>query len=76
MFYVNLCSLPQIVMWFVFYDLLVFIVYWTEVYSELCHTSKMDLFAKIVNDWTSLAIFTKSSISRCPQRSGYSSVEC
>ena len=32
-----------------------------EVYSEPCQNIKMALFAKIVNDWRSLSIFTKTS---------------
>ena len=31
-----------------------------EVYSEPCQKLKMELFAKIVNDWKSLTIFTKA----------------
>ena len=34
----------------------------TEAYSEPSRTSKMELFAKIVNSRTPLIIFTKSSI--------------
>ena len=33
----------------------------TEVYSELCQKFKIELFAKIVNDWISLTILTKAS---------------
>ena len=32
-----------------------------EVYSEPCQNFKVKLFAKIVNDWKSLTIFTKAS---------------
>ena len=32
-----------------------------EVYSEPCQKFKMGFFAKIVNDWKSLTIFTKAS---------------
>ena len=32
-----------------------------EVYSEPCQKFKMELWAKIVNDWKSLTIFTKAS---------------
>ena len=32
-----------------------------EVYSEPCQKCKMELFAKIVNDWKSFTIFTKAS---------------
>ena len=32
-----------------------------EVYSEPCQKFQMELFAKIVNDWKSLPIFTKAS---------------
>ena len=32
-----------------------------EVYSEPFQKFKMELFAKIVNDWKSLTIFTKAS---------------
>ena len=34
----------------------------SEAYSEPSWTSKMDLFAKIVNGWTPLTIFAKRSI--------------
>ena len=33
-----------------------------EVHSELSQTFKMELFAKIVNDWKLLTIFGKNSI--------------
>ena len=32
-----------------------------EVYSGLCQNFKIELFAKIVNDWNSLTIFRKAS---------------
>ena len=32
-----------------------------EMYSEPCQKLQMELFAKIVNDWKSLPIFTKAS---------------
>ena len=44
------------------FGLFVFMVYSTEVFSEFRQTSKIKLFAKIVNDWKSLTIFTKSFI--------------
>ena len=31
----------------------------SETYSEHCQTSKMELFARIVNSWMSLIIFAK-----------------
>ena len=34
----------------------------TEVYSELCQTYKMELFAKIVNGFQLLTIFAKNAI--------------
>ena len=39
-----------VVMWFIFavYGLIIFMVYWTAVYSEPCLTSKMALFVNIV----------------------------
>ena len=39
-----------VVMWFIFavYGLIIFMVYWTVVYSEPCQTSKMALFVKMV----------------------------
>ena len=33
-----------------------------KAYSKPCQTSKMELFAKIINDFKSLAIFAKYSI--------------
>ena len=36
--------------------------YCTEAYSEPCHTSEMGRFAKIINDFQLLTVFTKSSI--------------
>ena len=47
---------------FAIYDLFIFMVYWPEAYSEPCQTSKIELFAKIVNEWKLLTIFKKSSI--------------
>ena len=44
-----------------------------EAYSEHCQTSKMELFAKIVNSWKPLSIFAKSSILDVWQDSEYSS---
>ena len=35
---------------FTIYGLFIFIVYWAEPYSEPCQTSKVELFAKIVNE--------------------------
>ena len=37
-------------------------IYETEVYSEPCQTSEMELFAKISNSCLLLPIFAKSSI--------------
>ena len=34
----------------------------SETYSELCLTSNMELFVKIVNGFQSLPVFVKSSI--------------
>ena len=34
----------------------------TEAYPEPCQTSKMERFAKIVNDFYPLTIFTRRSI--------------
>ena len=34
----------------------------SEAYQEPCQTSKMKVFAKIVNEFSSLTVFTKSSI--------------
>ena len=31
-------------------------IYWAEAYSETWQTSKMELFAKIVNDWKGLIL--------------------
>ena len=35
--------------------------YIKEVYSEPCQTSKMELFAKRLDDWKPLTVFAKSS---------------
>ena len=37
----------------------------TEAYSERSRSSKMELFAKIVNSWTPLTIFTKKLHLKC-----------
>ena len=34
----------------------------SEAYSELCQTSKVDLFAKIVNDFKKITIFKRNSV--------------
>ena len=44
-----------------------------EAYLEPCQTSKMELFAKIVNDWKPLSIFAKRSILEFWPGSEYSS---
>ena len=44
-----------------------------EAYSEPCQTSKMELFAKIVNGFSYLNIFAKSSISDVSQNSEFAS---
>ena len=62
--------------WFSFYGLFIFMVYWTEAYSEPCQTSKMDLFAKIFDEWKQLTIFEKSSILDVWSGSEYASAEC
>ena len=71
---VYLCSLPESchrkVCIFLF-----FMVYWREAYSEPCQTSKIVLFAKIVNEWKLLTIFEKCSILDVWQHSEYSSAE-
>ena len=43
----------------------------TEAYSEPCETSKMKLFAKIVNGFKSLIIFTKSFVLGVIQKQGH-----
>ena len=45
-----------------------------QMYSEPCQTSKKELFAKTVNSWMPLNIFTKSSILDVWQGSEYASV--
>ena len=42
-----------------------------EAYSELCQTSKMEVFTKIVNGFSFLTIFAKSSISDLWQNSEF-----
>ena len=49
---------------------------YTEVHSEPCQTSKMELFVKIINGFYPLTIFTKSSISGVWQSSEYDSDCC
>ena len=44
-----------------------------DAYSQPCQTSKMELFAEIVQDWKSLTIFARSSIFEVWQGSEYSS---
>ena len=44
--------------------------------SEPCHTSKMELFAKIVNDIQPFTIFAKSTTSDVLQGSEYASDGC
>ena len=44
-----------------------------EVYSEPCQMSKMELFAKIVNDWKPLTISAKSSFLDVWQGSAHDS---
>ena len=41
----------KVVIRFVFamYGFFIFMIYWTEAYSETCQASKMKLFEKIVN---------------------------
>ena len=36
-------------------------VYCTEMYSDSCQTSKMELFAKLTNNWNVLTFFSKNS---------------
>ena len=39
-------------------------VYWnSEAYLEPCQTSKIDIFAKIINGFQSLTTFTESSFT-------------
>ena len=54
----------KVVLWFVFakYGLFVFMVCWTEAYSEPCQTFKMELLAKLVKNWKLLSFLTKSVI--------------
>ena len=47
---------------FEFLFLFVIFLQYTEAYSELCQTSKMDLFPKMINGFQSLTIFAKSPI--------------
>ena len=42
------CLKVAILCVFALCDLIVFMVHWAITYSEPCHTSKMELFAKIV----------------------------
>ena len=35
----------------------------SEAYSEPCQTSKMDVFAKIINGWKQLTIFMKNCLT-------------
>ena len=42
-----------------------------EAYSDPCQTSKIERFAKIVNDWKPLTIFAKHSILDAWQGSVY-----
>ena len=49
-------------------------LYQAEAYSGLCKTSKMEHFARIVNGFYALTIFTKRSILNVRQGSGYASV--
>ena len=44
-----------------------------EAYLEPCQTSKMELFTKIVNGFSYLNIFAKSSISDVSQNSEFAS---
>ena len=52
-------------------EVLIFIA---EVYSELCQTTKMKRFTKIVINYESLTIFAKCSILDVWQGSEYASV--
>ena len=63
-FWYNYVACLEVAMWLVFalYGLIVFMVYWTEAYSEAFQTSKMELFAKIVNEWKLLVVFKKNII--------------
>ena len=45
----------------------------SEGYSEPCQTSKMDVFAKIVNGFSSLTIFAESSVLDVWQESEFAS---
>ena len=47
-----------------------------EVYSEPSQTSKMELFAKRVNDWKLLTFFVKNSVLDVWQGSEYTSSVC
>ena len=42
----------KVVLWFALaiYDLFAFMVYWVEAYSDSCQTSKMELFATLINN--------------------------
>ena len=44
---------------------------WLEAYLELCQTSKVELFAKMVNGEKLLTVFVKSSILAVWQGSEY-----
>ena len=49
-------------------------VLFTGAYSELCQTSKMDPFVKIINGWMPWTIFKKKRYLRCWQDIEFASV--
>ena len=58
------------------FALFVFMIYWAEVYSEPSSRTFQDgALAKIVNEWKSIKIFTKSLILDALQDSEYASAK-
>ena len=53
----------KVFIWLVYaiYGLFVFMVYYTEAYSESYEISKIGLYAKLANNWKLLIFFAKTS---------------
>ena len=54
------CLTNDILFVFVLNDSIIFIVYWTEAYSQPCQISKMEFLSTIVKEWKLLAICEKN----------------
>ena len=53
--------------------MMIMVIISTEAYLELSQTSRMEFFAKMINDWKPLTILSKSYILDIGLRSEYAS---